>query len=119
VSIPLSHNINSNARRTYHYHPFQKNNPNRNKAGNPKRDRDSHRPGERGNYASIPSENALYERFYKESAVVPDEEWDDFWGALKRTLPTTFRFTGSRGFVASAWKGRRYCSADVREVDMP
>ncbi|KAF8541238.1 S-adenosyl-L-methionine-dependent methyltransferase [Trichophaea hybrida] len=83
---------------------FKKKNPNRNKSGNPKRDRDSHRPGERGNYASIPSENALYERFYKESAVVPDEEWDDFWGALKRTLPTTFRFTGSRGHALSTLK---------------
>ena len=56
--------------------------------------------GERGNYSAIPSENALYERFYRESNVVPEDEWEDFWGAMKRTLPTTFRFTGSKGCVA-------------------
>lgn len=53
--------------------------------------------GQRGNYDSIPSENALYEKFYRESGLIPEEEWEEFWKALKRTLPTTFRFTGSKG----------------------
>ena len=82
------------------YRSHKNKNPNRNKFGQQKRDRDT-QPGFRGSYDAIPSENALYERFYKESMVVPEEEWEDFWGALKRTLPTTFRFTGSRGLVSS------------------
>ncbi|RPA92698.1 S-adenosyl-L-methionine-dependent methyltransferase [Choiromyces venosus 120613-1] len=52
--------------------------------------------GERGNYASIPTENALYESYYKQSGLIPSEEWDEFWSALQRTLPTTFRFTGGK-----------------------
>lgn len=80
---------------------LQKKNPNRNKAGGQKRERDVHQPGERGNYPTIPTENTLYEHFYKESNAVPEEEWNDFWSALQRTLPTTFRFTGSKGFVAA------------------
>ena len=91
------------ARRSYAYcsRRLQKKNPNRNKSGGQKRERDIHKPGERGNYPTIPSENPLYEHFYRESNLVPKEEWDDFWSALKRTLPTTFRFTGSKGFVVA------------------
>lgn len=59
--------------------------------------RNATQKGVRGSYESIPNENALYEKFYKESGFIPEEEWDDFWSALKRTLPTTFRFTGSKG----------------------
>ncbi|CCX29922.1 S-adenosyl-L-methionine-dependent methyltransferase [Pyronema domesticum] len=80
---------------------------NRNKNGGPKRDRDAHRPGVRGSYDTIVSENALYEKYYKEAKVVPEEEWDDFWSALKRTLPTTFRFTGSRGHALNTLKALR------------
>jgi hypothetical protein len=86
---------------------YQNKNGNRNKFGDKRRDRgpggggQKQQPvqGERGNYTSITTENALYERFYKESNILPEEEWNDFWNALKRTLPTTFRFTGSRGCV--------------------
>lgn len=55
--------------------------------------------GERYSYVSIVSENEKYERYYKESGLIPEEEWSDFWAALKRTLPTTFRFTGSKGYI--------------------
>ncbi|KAI5858849.1 S-adenosyl-L-methionine-dependent methyltransferase [Tricharina praecox] len=80
-------------------------NGDRNKFGNRKRERGTGpAKGERGNYTSITTENALFERFYKESNVVPEDEWEDFWGALKRTLPTTFRFTGSRGHALTTLK---------------
>lgn len=102
--------------------PFQKKGGkggfNRNKNGGPKRDRDAHRPGVRGSYDTIVSENALYEKYYKEAKVVPEEEWDDFWSALKRTLPTTFRFTGSRGFVTVS-RVTVAVKADSRVIDMP
>lgn len=54
--------------------------------------------GDRPNYSSIPSENEKYEKYYKESGLIPEEEWNEFWTTLKRTLPTTFRFTGSKGY---------------------
>jgi hypothetical protein len=80
---------------------YQNKNGNRNKFGDKRRDRGGQKQqpaqGERGNYTSIATENALYERFYKESQILPEDEWEPFWEALKRTLPTTFRFTGSRG----------------------
>ncbi|KAL0636572.1 tRNA (cytosine-5-)-methyltransferase ncl1 [Maublancomyces gigas] len=60
--------------------------------------------GDRYAYVSIPSENAKYERYYKESGLIPEEEWDEFWATLKRTLPTTFRFTGSKGHALSVLK---------------
>ncbi|TGZ80021.1 S-adenosyl-L-methionine-dependent methyltransferase [Ascodesmis nigricans] len=66
--------------------------------------RNATQKGVRGSYESIPNENALYEKFYKESGFIPEEEWDDFWSALKRTLPTTFRFTGSKGHALGTMK---------------
>jgi len=92
----------------YYYDPPQRKggNGDGNKFGNHKRERGAGpAKGERGNYASVTTENALYERFYKESNVVPEEEWEGFWGALKRTLPTTFRFTGSRWFFGTLSRG--------------
>jgi len=60
--------------------------------------------GERGNYASIPTENALYESYYNQSGLIPSEEWDDFWASLQRTLPTTFRFTGGKAHALGVLK---------------
>ncbi|KAL7271489.1 tRNA (cytosine-5-)-methyltransferase ncl1 [Rhizina undulata] len=60
--------------------------------------------GERANYETIPSENAKYEAYYRESGLIPEEEWSEFWGTLKRTLPTTFRFTGSKAHALSVLK---------------
>ncbi|KAI5845827.1 S-adenosyl-L-methionine-dependent methyltransferase [Morchella snyderi] len=55
-------------------------------------------------YVSIPTENEKYEKFYKESGLIPEEEWEEFWSTLKRTLPTTFRFTGSKGNALNVLK---------------
>ena len=30
---------------------------------------------------------------------MPDEEREEFWTALKRELPVSFRFCGSKGYV--------------------
>jgi multisite-specific tRNA:(cytosine-C5)-methyltransferase len=41
-------------------------------------------------------QNATFEEYYKTQGIVPEAEWDQFLGALKTELPTTFRVTGSR-----------------------
>ncbi|CAF1130463.1 unnamed protein product [Adineta steineri] len=47
-------------------------------------------------YEDIVKENALFEKYYKEMHLVPDNEWDAFLAALKEPLPVTFRVTGFR-----------------------
>ncbi|KAI1083555.1 S-adenosyl-L-methionine-dependent methyltransferase [Whalleya microplaca] len=48
-------------------------------------------------YAEIRKENDRLEKYY--DAVIPldDAEREEFWGALKRELPNSFRFCGSKG----------------------
>ncbi len=41
-------------------------------------------------------QNPTFEEYYKTQGIVPEAEWDQFLGALKTELPTTFRVTGSR-----------------------
>lgn len=58
-------------------------------------------PPSRDDYQSVDFNNELYEKFYKESGLIPESEWETFWETLKRTLPTTFRFTGSKNHALS------------------
>ncbi|KAH1370879.1 hypothetical protein KXW99_006723 [Aspergillus fumigatus] len=53
--------------------------------------------GQRQNYADIPKTNEKLERFYTEQGFIPEEEREAFWEALRRDLPNSFRFTGSKG----------------------
>ena len=39
-------------------------------------------------------ENAKFESYYREQAIVPDCEWDAFMGALRKPLGVSFRITG-------------------------
>jgi multisite-specific tRNA:(cytosine-C5)-methyltransferase len=43
--------------------------------------------------------NEKLERFYTEQGFIPEEEREAFWEALRRDLPNSFRFTGSKGCV--------------------
>ncbi|MCJ1390299.1 hypothetical protein MMC18_003157 [Xylographa bjoerkii] len=52
---------------------------------------------ERADYQEVPKHNELYEKYYNDLEIVPPEERSDFWAALKRELPNSFRFTGSKG----------------------
>lgn len=54
---------------------------------------------QRQNWADLPRTNAKFEQFYNEQGFIPEEEKEDFWNALRRDLPNSFRFTGSRGYV--------------------
>ncbi|EFQ98544.1 tRNA (cytosine-5-)-methyltransferase NCL1 [Nannizzia gypsea CBS 118893] len=49
------------------------------------------------NYSStLVRENENYEKYYNSLQIVPEEEKQAFWDALRRDLPNSFRFTGSR-----------------------
>jgi multisite-specific tRNA:(cytosine-C5)-methyltransferase len=54
---------------------------------------------QRQNWADLPRTNAKFEQFYNEQGFIPEEEKEEFWNALRRDLPNSFRFTGSRGYV--------------------
>lgn len=60
------------------------------------RGRNSHRPGVRADYAEISKHNHLFEDYYNGLGIVDEDEQTDFWAALRRELPNSFRFTGSR-----------------------
>ncbi|KKZ64296.1 hypothetical protein EMCG_09728 [[Emmonsia] crescens] len=53
--------------------------------------------GRRPNFSTIlVRENEKYENYYNSLHIVPDDEKDEFWAALRRDLPNSFRFTGSK-----------------------
>ncbi|PWA02302.1 hypothetical protein BB558_001571 [Smittium angustum] len=41
-------------------------------------------------------QNENFETYYKAQKIVPEEEWDSLISHLKRSLPTSFRVTGTR-----------------------
>ncbi|CAL5866752.1 uncharacterized protein PFLUO_LOCUS962 [Penicillium psychrofluorescens] len=48
-------------------------------------------------YQDIPKSNEKLERYYNEPGIIPEEEREEFWTTMRRDLPNSFRFTGSRG----------------------
>ncbi|RVD87260.1 uncharacterized protein DFL_001502 [Arthrobotrys flagrans] len=57
---------------------------------------------DRTDYSSIAKENEKFENYYIKQGIVPDEEeFKKLWQSLKDTLPTTWRFTGSKGHAIS------------------
>ncbi|KPM36949.1 Multisite-specific tRNA:(cytosine-C(5))-methyltransferase trm4b [Neonectria ditissima] len=48
-------------------------------------------------YPTIPKENERLQRFYDTLLQLPDDEKKAYWDALKRELPNSFRFCGSKG----------------------
>ena len=55
-----------------------------------------HTEGRRAPPREILTENEAYERYYNSLNLVPAGEKDAFWAALRRDLPNSFRFTGSK-----------------------
>lgn len=45
--------------------------------------------------------NEKMERYYNTLLGFPDEEMEEFWAAVKRELPNSFRFCGSKGYERS------------------
>ncbi|KAL1960821.1 hypothetical protein VTO42DRAFT_5804 [Malbranchea cinnamomea] len=56
--------------------------------------------GPRGSRAAdftpIVRKNERFESYYNGLGIVPEEEREQFWEAMRRDLPNSFRFTGSR-----------------------
>ncbi|KAI5294606.1 hypothetical protein KEM52_003630 [Ascosphaera acerosa] len=59
--------------------------------------RGGNRGGQRADYTAIERHNERFEQYYNDLHVVPDEEREAFWAAMRRDLPNSFRFTGSKG----------------------
>ncbi|KAK5088972.1 tRNA (cytosine-5-)-methyltransferase ncl1 [Lithohypha guttulata] len=53
-------------------------------------------PDNRVDKSKLPRVNEKFENFYNELGIVPAEERDAFWKAMKTDLPNSFRFTGSK-----------------------
>ncbi|KAG0158615.1 hypothetical protein PDIDSM_6130 [Penicillium digitatum] len=51
----------------------------------------------RSQWQDITRENEKFERYYNEPEFLPEEEKDVFWATMRKDLPNSFRFTGSRG----------------------
>jgi multisite-specific tRNA:(cytosine-C5)-methyltransferase len=50
-------------------------------------------------FDKVPKANEKFEKYYNGLLELPEEERTEFWAALKRELPNSFRFAGSRGQV--------------------
>ncbi|KAH0566460.1 hypothetical protein GP486_000130 [Trichoglossum hirsutum] len=62
------------------------------------------RDGERIDYPPVVKMNQLFEKFYDSLGIFAAEEKVEFWETLRRDLPSSFRFTGSRGHALSVKK---------------
>lgn len=51
-------------------------------------------------WSDVPTTNDNFIKYYKQQGIVPDDEWDQFIQALHDPLPTTFRITSCREYVA-------------------
>lgn len=61
----------------------------------------------RVSFEKVPKQNEKLEKYYNSVLRLSNEEKDEFWDALKRELPNSFRFAGSKGYVFS--KLALYC----------
>ncbi|KAF1986178.1 S-adenosyl-L-methionine-dependent methyltransferase [Aulographum hederae CBS 113979] len=52
---------------------------------------------QRSDYADVEKHNDQFENYYNDLGIVADSEREEFWTALRRELPNSFRFTGSKG----------------------
>ncbi|KAK2735053.1 hypothetical protein FQN55_002298 [Onygenales sp. PD_40] len=53
--------------------------------------------GRRPNFSAIlVRENEKYEGYYNDLHIVPEAEREELWAAMRRDLPNSFRFTGSK-----------------------
>ncbi len=52
--------------------------------------------GAKEEYEMTEMANPAMENYYKAQEILPESEWDAHLAACKRTLPTTFRITGSK-----------------------
>jgi len=46
-------------------------------------------------YKDIIMENEAFEKYYNGNGVIPEDEREEFFSAMRRPLPLSFRVTGS------------------------
>ncbi|KAH8820130.1 S-adenosyl-L-methionine-dependent methyltransferase [Xylogone sp. PMI_703] len=63
-----------------------------------------HGEDNRVNFNIVEKRNEKLENFYNSVLGLPEDEKADFWAALKRELPNSFRFAGSRGHALAVQK---------------
>ncbi|KAL5348405.1 tRNA (cytosine-5-)-methyltransferase ncl1 [Pseudogymnoascus australis] len=61
----------------------------------------------RVSYDKIEKTNEKFERYYDSIIELPEEERVEFWAALRRDLPNSFRFAGSKGHALAVQKQLR------------
>ncbi|XP_008293392.1 RNA cytosine C(5)-methyltransferase NSUN2 [Stegastes partitus] len=70
-------------------------------------------------YADIVKENKLFEHYYKEQGLVPEEEFEQFMDAMREPLPATIRITGYKSHakeILHCLKEKYF--KDIQEVDI-
>ena len=50
-------------------------------------------------FEKVEKHNEKLERYYNGVLSLPEEEKLGFWAALRRELPNSFRFAGSKGYA--------------------
>jgi multisite-specific tRNA:(cytosine-C5)-methyltransferase len=48
-------------------------------------------------YVALEKKNELFESYYNQAGILPEDELPIFWEVMRRDLPNSFRFTGSKG----------------------
>ncbi|KAL2820608.1 S-adenosyl-L-methionine-dependent methyltransferase [Aspergillus granulosus] len=56
---------------------------------------------QRQNWEEFPRSNERFENYYNSQGFIPEEEREIFWETLRKDLPNSFRFTGSKGHALS------------------
>ncbi|KAL8987161.1 MAG: hypothetical protein Q9177_003608, partial [Variospora cf. flavescens] len=59
---------------------------------------------QRADYEEVTKTNPNYEAYYNHLSIFRDDEKTEFWAALRRELPNSFRFTGSKGHALPVQK---------------
>ena len=54
--------------------------------------------GERVDYTEVAKSNEKFETYYNNITSFDQSEKEEFWDALRRELPNSFRFAGSKGY---------------------
>ncbi|KAF8857893.1 S-adenosyl-L-methionine-dependent methyltransferase [Acephala macrosclerotiorum] len=58
----------------------------------------------RVSFEKVPKQNEKLEKYYNSVLRLSNEEKEEFWDALKRELPNSFRFAGSKGHALAVQK---------------
>ncbi|KAI0999513.1 Multisite-specific tRNA:(cytosine-C(5))-methyltransferase [Podosphaera aphanis] len=74
------------------------------RGGNRGGNRGDNHEDNRVSFDKVPKQNEKLERYYNQALGISEEERPAFWEALKRELPNSFRFAGSKGHALAVQK---------------